>query len=213
MKTTQNGAPGIWFSADSHFGHRNIIHYCDRPFSSVEEMDRSLICNWNEVVGKDDIVYHLGDFSLDFNITRQVVPLLNGQIHLVCGNHDACHSSNRGAGAYLRKYLAAGFADVVEEADIAIGSERVRLCHLPYYDPFDEDERLPEYKPEDDGSWLLHGHVHCRWKSRDRQINLVVDVWDFYPVSLPQIAALIEEIDGKDAVLTGQSSFARLWKA
>ena len=53
----------IWFTADSHISHRNIIKYCKRPFSDVEEMNETLISNWNKVVGKDDFVFHLGDFS------------------------------------------------------------------------------------------------------------------------------------------------------
>jgi calcineurin-like phosphoesterase family protein len=53
----------IWLTADTHFGHTNILKYCGRPFSSIEEMDETLINNWNNKVNQDDTVYHLGDFS------------------------------------------------------------------------------------------------------------------------------------------------------
>jgi len=53
-----------WIIADTHFGHKNVIKYCNRPYSSVEEMDKILITNWNKEVAPDDIVYHLGDFAL-----------------------------------------------------------------------------------------------------------------------------------------------------
>ena len=52
-----------FYIADMHFGHKNIIRYDNRPFGSVEEMDKALIQLWNETVGSDDIVYILGDFS------------------------------------------------------------------------------------------------------------------------------------------------------
>lgn len=181
----------LWFTADSHFGHKNIIKYCDRPYDSVEEMDRDLIENWNDLVDKEDEVYHLGDFSLDFKITKQVVPLLNGKKHLICGNHDLCHSSNHGASAYFQRYLEAGFASVQEESFLNISGQTVRLCHLPYFDTDDIDGRLPEHKPDNDGKWLLHGHVHLRWRQNDRQINVGVDVWDYSPVSLKQIEEIM----------------------
>ena len=53
-----------WFSSDTDFGHANIIHYCDRPYTSFSEMDDALVANWNQVVRPNDIVYHLGDFAL-----------------------------------------------------------------------------------------------------------------------------------------------------
>ena len=56
--------PTTFFTADTHFGHANIIKYTNRPFDSPNHMDDILIANWNAVVGPDDEVYHLGDFAL-----------------------------------------------------------------------------------------------------------------------------------------------------
>jgi calcineurin-like phosphoesterase family protein len=76
----------IYFTADTHFNHTNIIKYCNRPFKSVEEMNETIINNWNKKVNDTDIVYHLGDFSWG-----NPVPFLekiNGKIFIIPGNHD-----------------------------------------------------------------------------------------------------------------------------
>lgn len=78
-----------FYVSDTHFGHENIIGHCNRPFSSVAEMDAYLIDQWNSVVGPDDLVYHLGDFSVpDAAYARRIFDQLNGRKILVLGNHD-----------------------------------------------------------------------------------------------------------------------------
>ena len=79
----------IFFTSDSHFGHANIIKHCNRPFSSVEEMDEHLISAWNSRVRPSDTIYILGDLifrstaSPDSYLSR-----LRGKKHLILGNHD-----------------------------------------------------------------------------------------------------------------------------
>ena len=77
-----------WFTADTHFGHARIIDICKRPFSSVDEMDRCMIANWNATVAKSDQVYFLGDFAYraDPRSTRKVFSQLHGQKFLIEGN-------------------------------------------------------------------------------------------------------------------------------
>lgn len=75
--------------SDTHFNHAKIIDYCNRPFSSVEEMDETLIKNWNETVSNNDTVLHLGDFGLgNKEYIASVVKRLNGKKILILGNHD-----------------------------------------------------------------------------------------------------------------------------
>ncbi|MDO5560241.1 MAG: metallophosphoesterase [Oscillospiraceae bacterium] len=79
----------VFFIADTHFGHEAIIHYENRPFQNVEEMDRIMIQNFNSVVSADDTVFILGDFSCyDMEKNIQIVESLNGRKILVMGNHD-----------------------------------------------------------------------------------------------------------------------------
>lgn len=77
----------IYITADQHFFHGNIIKYCNRPFDSYQEMNEVMIKKWNEVVGKNDIVIHLGDFAFR-NKASLIRPRLNGIIILIRGNHD-----------------------------------------------------------------------------------------------------------------------------
>lgn len=82
-----------FFIADTHFGHGEIIAYENRPFSSVEEMDREMIYRWNSVVSREDTIYMVGDFSFyditdDYNKTAQICNELNGHKILIKGNHD-----------------------------------------------------------------------------------------------------------------------------
>lgn len=91
----------IFLIGDCHFGHRNIIKYCNRPFKDVEDMNEQLIKNWNSVVGKNDIVYVVGDFALCGK--QKIIEIgqrLNGRKRLVLGNHDQ---------ASIETYRAAGF--------------------------------------------------------------------------------------------------------
>ena len=76
-----------YFIADTHFGSEAILHYENRPFSSVAEMDQVMIDRWNETVTSEDLVYHLGDFGAEGN-EAEILARLNGIVYLVKGNHD-----------------------------------------------------------------------------------------------------------------------------
>lgn len=78
-----------FFTSDTHFNHANIIRFCNCPFKDVEQMNETLIANWNRVVGMDDTVFHLGDFCLGGAAEwTKVLDRLNGKIYLIMGNHD-----------------------------------------------------------------------------------------------------------------------------
>lgn len=78
-----------FFIADTHFGHKNIIKYENRPFETIEQMDKAIISNWNNTVSKDDRIFMLGDFSFyNKNHTSEILRNLNGIKYLILGNHD-----------------------------------------------------------------------------------------------------------------------------
>ncbi|MDF2650900.1 MAG: metallophosphatase [Paenibacillus sp.] len=99
--------PNVFFISDHHFGHKQIIHFESRPFIDVEEMTTVLIERWNSVVGKEDQVFHLGDFSfLNKDKTADIVGRLNGTKFLILGNHDR--------GRTKKWWHEVGFDDVSE---------------------------------------------------------------------------------------------------
>lgn len=190
-----------WFTSDMHFRHKNICELAGRPFSSVEEMDAVLIERWCERVAPDDPVFVLGDAGL--GPWREVAPILAGLPGvkiLLPGNHDQCwHGHKRHARWVERFREEAGFATIlnVREGHTTLpGIGPVAMAHFPYRGDGPgggSDTRHEELWPEDRGRWLLHGHVHERWKiwREARCMNVGVDVWDFAPVDATTLAYLI----------------------
>lgn len=186
----------MFFTADQHFGHLNIIRYCDRPYRNVEEMDAALIANWNAVVGPLDTVHVLGDVAMGRR--QESLPLvaqLAGHKVLYPGNHDRCWYGHGGRALDKeQEYLDAGFDEIHQgPTTITVGGRQVLACHLPYRGDSGDDDRFDEFRPVDEGAWLVHGHVHEKWRRQDHMINVGVDVWDFAPVSEETLAELMEE--------------------
>lgn len=195
--------PNTFFTSDFHFWHANIIKYCNRPFKSVEEMNEELIRRYNSVVSPDDTVYVLGDFAMAFRPVETITPRLNGKKYLVPGNHDWCFpthkkskNSPKAHAMWLEKYVECGFSGVLSLAwRLPSG---LLLSHLPYKLSGDEhtaeyEERFTDYRLEDKGDFLLHGHSHGKWRKKGRLIDVGVDAWNFTPVSLAQIEELIAQ--------------------
>lgn len=82
-----------YFISDTHFGHENIIKYCNRPFKDVTEMDRTIIENYNKDISKDDIVFFLGDIGFNQKPIKEIIPQLKGTKILIRGNHDRLPTS------------------------------------------------------------------------------------------------------------------------
>jgi calcineurin-like phosphoesterase family protein len=184
-----------WFTSDLHFGHANVIQYSSRPFADVDEMNEALVDNWNARVAPDDTVWVLGDVAMGkAHETLPFVELLAGRKILVAGNHDRCwHGHRKGVDTWTQRYLEAGFAEIHQGAvPMNIGGRAALACHFPYRGDSHDEDRFVDARPVDRGAWLLHGHVHERWRVRDRMINVGVDAWHQAPVSEAEVVALIE---------------------
>lgn len=193
----------MWFTSDEHYGHENIIRHCARPFANHDEMEGELIARHNTVVARKDVVYHLGDFSLRTGteyLTR-LLSRLNGRHILVAGNHDKCHAIHRRGDDEVRRYKSAGFIAVMDRAIVPLGPVlgRALLSHLPPSSLPRERDPLSQWRPtaseraEAGNGIHLHGHVHLGWRRKGNLVNVGVDVWDFAPVSVEQIEALVYE--------------------
>jgi calcineurin-like phosphoesterase family protein/RNAse (barnase) inhibitor barstar len=195
-----------WFTSDLHLGHANIIRYCARPFADVAEMNAGLIERWNATVSPTDTVWVLGDVAMGHIAdSLQLIGDLHGTKYLVTGNHDRCFDADRNPGgkatAWEQRYLDAGFA-TVHHGEVSLtldlvdgGRLAVRACHFPYCGDSGDEDRYVDRRPVDDGGWLLHGHVHERWRWNRRMINVGVDAWDYVPVAEANLAAVVAEYD------------------
>jgi calcineurin-like phosphoesterase family protein len=158
----------VFFTADTHFGHSGARTLFRRPFESVAEMDAAMVAGWNEVVGPNDEVWHLGDFAVRVPAPEMEALLarLNGIKHLVVGNNDKDEALR------LR-----GWASVTPYAEITVDDARLVLCHYPFR----------SWNGMHKGVVNLHGHSHGRLKGLPRQIDVGVDCWNFRPVTLDEM--------------------------
>ena len=162
----------IWFTADTHFGHRNIIRLCERPFSSLEEMDETLIHNWNSRVGNNDEIYVVGDFSYRGDVgLKATFNRLKGKKHLVVGNHDS------------EEAIGLDWESVSHRLMIRRGDYSYLLHHWP------EREWDGFYK----GTYHVFGHVHGRIPGFGRSVDAGVDAHGYFPVHSTRIRMLGDE--------------------
>lgn len=176
----------VYFTSDTHFNHSNIIHFCKRPFRDVEEMNEVLIRNWNQEVGPEDIVFHLGDFCLGGSSEwTKVLDRLNGRIYLILGNHDLKN---------MRQGFMNRFEQVSMQMYIHVDKQAIYLNHCPFL-CFGGAYR---------DTWQLFGHVHTNRYTKGldtprlsmlfpTQYDVGVDNNDFRPVSFENVRRIIEK--------------------
>lgn len=197
-----------FFTSDTHFWHRNIIQYSNRPFDSVEHMNEILIANWNSTVAPEDTIYHLGDVALGpWSEWEAVLSRLNGYKILVVGNHERIF---KGEKPRMQERFADYYHQFFDEVHHNLrgvwldNGTIVDLSHFPYEADHMEKSRHMEHRLPDTGRTLIHGHTHAEYAqhgndarvSRSKrgtlQIHVGMDAWNYTPVSEDQIIELIE---------------------
>ncbi|MDU1890082.1 MAG: metallophosphoesterase family protein [Dysgonomonas sp.] len=174
--------PKIWFTSDTHFGHKNIIKFSERPFVDVDEMNETMIQRWNEVVGENDIVYHLGDFAfLTAGKLRQIISRLNGKICLIKGNHDESVSSCSECFEWIKDY----YELIVDDEEAYRCKRLIVLLHYP----------LREWNGSHHGTWHLYGHVHGETEDDEKSLSfdVGVDCHNFYPLSYQDVKDIMSK--------------------
>lgn len=165
----------VWFTSDIHFSHANIIRFCNRPFVTVEEMDETIISNWNSVVGQHDYVYIVGDvFFHNATNALKIAKRLNGIKVLIYGNHDKVIRNN--------KELRDQFSETHEllERRFVSGDTKVTItmCHFA----------MKVWNKSHHGALHLYGHSHGSMPDDGtRSMDVGMDAVGFYPISLEEV--------------------------
>ena len=156
----------IFFTADLHLGHQNIIKYCNRPFGTYHQMDNAIIDNFNGVVSDDDTVFILGDFTMSRNrdVISNYLSRLNGHKHLVLGNHDQAKPFT---------YVDCGFESV--HTSFPLPEHNLIMVHDP---AVSDAAKILGYDK------ILCGHVHGLFKFQNNVLNVGVDNFHYHPILL-----------------------------
>lgn len=165
-------------TSDHHFYHENIIDYCNRPFSGVEDMHSVLKQRWESVISEDDVIVYGGDIALaQQNKIREIVDSLLGQFVYIKGNHDDDLTAD-----------TAPFP-VVESLTFQHSGYRFFYTHSPKNIPSDWTE------------WILHGHTHNDdpFIHYDKKtINVCVENTQYAPIPLPAVTKALSAMNNGD---------------
>lgn len=194
MKYKYEDGSKVFFTSDTHFGHQNIIHFCNRPWATIAEHDQALIENWNATVPEDAVVFHLGDFSYKgggFPTIQHLKGLLHGQIVLISGNHDPDTRKPQ-----IIQNLQQLFDGVFDQLEITVEDQRILMNHFPLL-------TWPHAYGEH-STWQIFGHVHLRKGitgsdafiveqcCRPTQYEVGVDLNGYHPVSFQNLKERIK---------------------
>lgn len=173
MNPFKSYKPNIFVSSDLHLDHANIIKYCRRPFSSIDEMNTTLVSNWNSVVNINDIVLFLGDLCLakSSKDTDYWLSQLHGSITFIRGNHDKKSS----------------ITPLLDNASFTYQG-------IPFYLVHD-----PGNCPSNYSDWILSGHHHNNHpiefplvNSIAKVINVSTELTDYKPIRLDALIKLMK---------------------
>lgn len=191
-------AQNVWLTSDTHFFHKNVIQYCNRPFSDVPSMNSALIENINAEVQPYDTLIMLGDMCFKgAKGWQETIGMLRGLKRLIRGNHDGINRT-----PLLQMGIEVGYYGSLHVLENEKEKYVFNLSHYPYLNAGDHttEERFADRRLVDDGVWLLHGHVHTLWQVKEKMINVGVDQWCMKPVNLVEIIKIVEGVNAKTVV-------------
>jgi calcineurin-like phosphoesterase family protein len=164
-----------WFTSDFHFGHFNIIRYCNRPFESTEEMDAHIADRMNTQVKPNDTLYFLGDFCMGSveKVAAYRKRLSCKTIHFVEGNHDKVTRKSQSL-----------FASWSSLSEIHVGKQGIVLCHYA----------MRVWPHSGRGAWQLYGHSHSNLPDEPLALSMDVgvDTHDFLPWHFEEVKKIME---------------------
>lgn len=162
----------IWFSSDHHINHRNILHFQNRPFSTIEEMDIKLISNINEKIQTNDEFWIIGDFTFK-HPDEYLKQIKCKNIYLVKGNHDSKQVKHSKI-----------YKGIFDYKEIKYKEQFIIMFHYPIY----------SWNKKRYGSWHLYGHVHGKPLEgmNGKHLDIGVDTNNFYPYSFDDISKIME---------------------
>jgi len=177
----------IFFTSDTHFCHDKKFLYEPRGFKNIDEMNETLIENWNKVVKPNDIVYHLGDTMLNDNEKGiECFKRLNGQIFIIWGNHDTENRNNQLFEACIHKLYGGWYAFIIKYEKI-----RFYLSHYPTLTSYYDDKHFNKHLIN------LHGHTHQKTNWIDPRNPFVyhigVDSHNYTPVHIDEVITDIRQ--------------------
>lgn len=170
-----------FFTSDLHLFHKNVIKHANRPYANVEEMNESLVNNWNSKVGKGDEVYLLGDVSFgSVSDTVDLLNTMNGNKFLVPGNHDKAALRRHEFIRCFEKVIPLMEIDVADE-DAKHGKQRIVMCHYS----------MRVWNKSHYGSWHLYGHSHGTLPDdpHSKSFDVGVDPNNYFPLSYEEVKA------------------------
>lgn len=170
-----------WFTSDTHYFHKNIIKYSNRPYASVEEMNKGLIENFNKKVKPEDKWYHLGDFGFAHpDQLRDIKRQLNGDGELILGNHDHIKDF---AGVFSR---VSTYQEIkISDPTARQGIQRIVLFHYS----------MRVWNQSHRGAWQLYGHSHGTLYNDPNLLSMDVgvDPCGYNPISYEEVRELMKK--------------------
>ena len=157
---------GLWLTSDEHYGHENIIKYCNRPFENVTKMNEGLIDRHNARVNNGDYVIHCGDFAFH----QDPIPYirkLNGIHYFVRGNHDPYKKSQVSHDQII---------------DVRYHGQHIVVCHFS----------MQAWHEQHHGAWHVFGHSHGKLDGIGMSLDVGVDCHNLAPISFNELLEFME---------------------